>query len=161
MGELNGIQQYEMVRGGTTEELSREVTARLRGGWSLHGTAFPVVTATRENGINVYFVQPMVARCGAVTAAPPSAVSTPPQKGLSLTDDRRVLDMDDVITFGKHSGSTIRDLLKHNHRYLVWVRDNVTTIRLDSSVLAVLDDADHCIRDADSNWASPDDDIPF
>jgi uncharacterized protein (DUF3820 family) len=51
------------------------------------------------------------------------------------------LDLDHVLTFGRHRGRTIEDVLEDDPRYLLWVCENVDDFELDDVVAHELERA--------------------
>ena len=44
------------------------------------------------------------------------------------------LDLDHKLTFGKHKGKTIEDVLEDDPRYLRWCMENIDDFELDRAV---------------------------
>jgi hypothetical protein len=49
--------------------------------------------------------------------------------------NRRTLMLDDKLTFGKYKGERVRDIIKEDADYLLWIQDNVEWCELDERVL--------------------------
>lgn len=49
-------------------------------------------------------------------------------------DNVTVFGMDDVLTFGKYKGETVRQIAETDPRYLRWAFDNIDWFDLDEEV---------------------------
>jgi len=103
---------FKMVKGETTEEAEEKVNLALAEGFDLHGTAFPVVTATHENGINVYFVQPMVKREAKKYPLKVASAHTVPPRDEPVKPD--TVGIEDTITFGKYQYKKVEWVLEND-----------------------------------------------
>lgn len=54
---------------------------------------------------------------------------------LSKPEKKRVLGLQDKMTFGRHAGSTVAQVLKSDPKYLIWAHEKVSWFDLDEDIL--------------------------
>lgn len=68
--------------------------------------------------------------------------------------DKKVYDVDTLITFGVHKGDTIEDIYDEDCQYLVWMYDNFENVEWTDDALFLINDAiDIIAMDMENDWA--------
>lgn len=78
---------------------------------------------------------------------------------------KRIWGINDILSFGKYKGSTIKDVIKEEPSYLIWCQNNVGWFELDEDLLLrceeLVEQSKGRGRQQMGQLDDDDDDIPF
>lgn len=74
-------------------------------------------------------------------------------------DEAKVYSLDTTLDFGQYRGQTVREVLNHNSKYLIWMKDHVPRFKIDAELVEALEAAQATPRyNRARRWGSWDDD---